>query len=287
MVKPLFRRLKHIIEAAVIYSLYSIFYVLPIDYASSLGGMIARKIGPKLKVSRTARTNLKLCFPEFSENKIKRIVIEMWDNLGRILGEFAHWHRIDDKEYNRRVKLKTSIKKLPKRSMVLSGHFGNFELGVRFCSKLADRVNLVYRPANNPFINHLINSNREKNKVFLLTKGKSGLKQLLTALSNGDIIGMMIDQKMNDGVEVPFFNLPVKATNLPAKLAIKYNIPIYMGKVQRTKGAYYEVELMKINLNKDDNITSLTARINRVLEEWIKNTPQQWFWIHRRFTTKF
>ena len=75
------------LEAWVAASLFGGFQLLPLDYASALGGALARRIGPFLGVSKHARRNISRAFPELSETKIARVLAGMWDNLGRLAAE--------------------------------------------------------------------------------------------------------------------------------------------------------------------------------------------------------
>jgi Kdo2-lipid IVA lauroyltransferase/acyltransferase len=282
------KRIKYLLEASIVYLLYWLLYIMPIDYASALAGYIASKIGPKLRVSNIAVINLRKCFPNFSEEDIEDIVFKMWNNLGRIAGEFPHWSKMSSEDYYKRVKFVKPVNKITRSGLLLSGHLGNFDLVPKAATDLTDHnLKFIYRPANNHYIDRMIRLEREKNKLIMFPKGKSGLKRILEALDSGDVIGMMIDQKMNDGLEIPFFGMPAKSTNLPAKLSIKFKLPIYIGKVTRTKGVNYKVEVEEIKIIPGENIKTISCKINNILEGWIKEQPEQWFWIHRRWMFEY
>src|SRR5919197_1021102 len=68
--------------------------LLPLDWASAIGGRLARAIGPRLGISKRARINLGRAFPELSEAEIERIIAGMWDNLGRVAAEYPHLSKI-------------------------------------------------------------------------------------------------------------------------------------------------------------------------------------------------
>src|SRR5687767_281053 len=82
--RRLLRSIRHALEAAVVLALYGALRLLPMDWASGIGGWLGRLLGPRLGITRRARRNLRLVMPELSEAEIERIVGEMWDNLGRM-----------------------------------------------------------------------------------------------------------------------------------------------------------------------------------------------------------
>ncbi|MBV8335500.1 MAG: hypothetical protein JO358_08690, partial [Alphaproteobacteria bacterium] len=87
-------RFAHRLEAWGAASLFGGFKFLPLDCASALGGALARRIGPFLRVSEHARRNISRAFPELSEIEIARVIIAMWDNLGRVAAEYPHLAKI-------------------------------------------------------------------------------------------------------------------------------------------------------------------------------------------------
>lgn len=283
--KKIFKHVRYVLEAIPVYILYALFWCLPIDHASYIGGWIAKKIGSVLAANKTARRNLDLVFPSMSEADKKEILNKMWDNLGRLVGEMPHWAAANKSKFNARVKVKKNYTLKTKQGAIfISGHFGNFELASIISENLSLNLNLVYRPANNPFVNYLINRGRLAHKVKLFPKGIAGVRHIQRALIEGGIIGMMVDQKTNDGIDAEFLGHPAKTTSLPAKLAIRYKTPIIFGIVRRTSGANYELVISEpIKIKESESPDAVTQRINDELGKWIKQYPEQWFWVHKRW----
>lgn len=284
MVKKAIKQIRYILEAILVYFFFALFKLLPLDIASAFGGSITRSIGPLLSVNKVAYRNIKLCYPEKIDHEINKMIKDMWDNLGRIAGEAPHLINLSKSEYRNRVKIKRAgIKKFEKKCLFISGHIGNFELAAKIGIEEDLGLNLVYRPANNPYVDYLIRFLRARKGIELMPKGKKGLVQMLQKVDEGKCVGMLIDQKMNDGIDATFFGHTAKTTSLPAKLAIKYNLPIYIGCMRRTKGAHFEVEFKELRIKKSDTVESLTQDMNNILEAWVKQSPEQWFWLHKRF----
>jgi len=283
MLKKLLKAALHLLEAVIVYSLYAIIWLLPIDFASAFFGKLLRFIGPLTPRNNVAKKNIKLCFPKLTEDEINKIAKDSWENLGRIVGEAPHLCSLSPKESNRRFKVDEVFKNVQKPCFFLSGHIGNFEAPCKLSIDYDLDLNLVYRPANNKLINWMIRFLREKNGNRLIPKGKPGLKHIISLIKQGKSIGLLIDQKMNDGIDTKFFGHTVKTTPMPANLALKYDIPIYMCFVRRINGAHFKVEAEVIDTKNFSDKNSLTQHINDILEKWVKEEPSQWFWIHNRF----
>lgn len=285
MKKGKLRRFGYIVEAFFGYTLYFIFRILPIDLSSAIAGWFGEIIGPKLRVSKVGYDNLTKCFPTMQDSEKKRIIRQMWNNLGRIAGELPHWPRMSSAEFARRVKFVNPYRNSPKQGVVfLAAHIANFELASKISHELDLNLNFIYRPANNPYINHLINSLRERCRVKLFPKGVAGLREIYKALHNGTKVAFLVDQKVNDGEDIDFFGIPAKTTTLPAKLALKFGSKIILSRVIRTKGAHYQVEFYDpMTISKHDTAVSITTRINAEIEAWVRKKPEQWFWVHKRW----
>ncbi|HUC71807.1 MAG TPA: lauroyl acyltransferase, partial [Stellaceae bacterium] len=127
-------RFAHRLEAWGAAFVFTVFGLLPLDWASALGGALARRIGPFLGISKRARLNLRHALPELSETEIARIVAGMWDNLGRVAAELPHLQRIRVFETGGRVEthgfehIERAVA-AGRRMIVFSGHIANWEIG--------------------------------------------------------------------------------------------------------------------------------------------------------------
>ena len=99
------RRAGYAVEAAAAWILYAFFALLPVDAASAFGGWIGRMFGPGLRVSNNARHNLKCVYPDWTSLQIEKVILDMWDNLGRTAGEHPHLARFDPYQENSRVEV--------------------------------------------------------------------------------------------------------------------------------------------------------------------------------------
>ncbi len=261
--------------------------------ASSLAGRIAVFVGKKIKVNLLAKNNLALALPELDEKKRAKIIDEMWDNLGRIVGEFVHICKKTPEEILQIVDIDPAskinlqnLKKKNKGAIIFSAHIGNWEIGPKILLALGFKVNVVYRPLNNPYVEKMTAKIRAGN---LIEKGNNGSRKIIEALKNNELVMILADQKISEGKKVKFFHDEAITTTSIARLALKYNVDLIPARVIRFNNQsnfLAEIEkplTIKKTLNLNEDILALTLTINQNIEKWIRHSPSQWFWVHNRW----
>lgn len=255
--------------------------------SSGLFGAVAEYVGPRLlKVSKVADLNLQMCMPNLNAAQRKKVIAGMWNNLGRIFGELPHWSMISSAKFKKLVKVvdhsNGAVFSNP-GSIIASAHYGNWELSPRVFSELQLAVQLVYRPANNPYVDALILKHRNLPNIGHIKKGVSGVRSILKSLLEKKYVGMLVDQKTNDGIEVEFFGRTTKTTPAPANLAIKYGINIYLCQFRRVKGINYQFEIYPLEIAPSETAAQIMQHINQHIMQWIEHAPEQWMWVHKRW----
>ncbi|MSO13659.1 lysophospholipid acyltransferase family protein [Rickettsiales endosymbiont of Trichoplax sp. H2] len=278
------KRILYLIEALIVYFFYYIFRILKIELASKVAGNLVILLSKFFKENNVAKQNIKMCLPNTTLNCRERIIKNTWKHFGSIIGELPHWNLMNKIEFFSRVTI-TNKKYFPRsKAIIVSGHIGNWELIGRIAKEYNTKLNLVYRPSNNPYINKLINKIRSENNINLIPKGTFGVKMILKAINNNEIVGIMIDQKISDGINVKFFNKNAMTTALPANIALKYNIPIIAAYIVKVGEVKYKATFCKpLDINTSDTKHTIMRKINQILEKWIKQHPEQWFWFHNRW----
>jgi KDO2-lipid IV(A) lauroyltransferase len=282
----------HRLEALAATLAFGAFGVLPIDCASALGGAIGRLIGPLLGISGQARRNLKRALPELSDREIGRIVAAMWDNLGRVAAEYPHLREIRVFEPGGRVETHgfehmDRAVATGRRMIIFSGHIANWEIGMLAAVQYGIRVAQIYRAANNPLIDRMITRFRGEGGE-LIPKGAIAARRAIATLRHGAHLTMLADQKLNDGIPVLFFGRPAMTTSALASLALRFDCDVLPARVERLKGAHYRLTVFPAlplprSGNSHADIADLMAQVNAVLESWVRDCPEQWFWVHRRW----
>ena len=285
------QKLRYGAEASLFLLFMGLFRLLGLDLASAVGGFIGREIFARTGVTRRARENLELAFPEKSSAEIDAIIRIMWDNLGRTVAEYAHLDKFDLAGPGARItveniELAEAIR--GKSVLILSGHFANWEIMPVAASRFGLDGAIVYRPPNNPYVDRYIAWARSRKGFREQISKHHGTKRIFTLLRGGKAILLLADQKTNEGIPVPFFGRDAMTTPAPAALALKLNVPILFASNKRLGGAHFQVTMHPPLLfapsgDHDADVKSLTAAINARLEDIVRADPGQWLWIHRRW----
>ncbi len=284
---------RHRLEAIGARALFALFRALPVDAASAVGGWLARTIGPRLGASKRAVLNLRRAMPELDEARIAEIVRGMWENLGRVVGEYPHLDKFRVYEKGGRVEALNTESVDPllaagRKLIFISAHFGNWEVATLAATQKGLDVTQIYRAANNPLVDALIQESRAITGSEHIPKGWVAARRSIETLRQGRHLALLVDQKMNDGIPVPFFGRDAMTAPAVAQLALRFDAAIIPARVDRTKGDTFRptlvppVELPQTGDRHADTRETM-RRVNAVLESWIRARPEQWFWLHRRW----
>ena len=292
MARTFKKRITHRIEWLLVKGGFAFFGALPLNAASDLAGWVARSIGPRLKVSNIARRNLKAAFPEWDQIQIEAVVEGIWDNVGRYAGEFPHISKLSPQDYSRIcefVGIENHEAAIGKGPIYFAAHLGNWELGGKTAWAVGSPVSAVYRPLNNPYVDTVINTYRNRYQVRGLPKNNAGGRELIKTLKAGGGVAILIDQKMNTGIPVPFFGRDCMTTTSIADLSLKYGCPIIPTRVERIGRApkfritiYPPLDFEKTGDHATD-VETIMNLAHSMLEDWISERPEQWFWLHKRW----
>ena len=229
MTKPwIKRRILWPLEALPLYVVYGLLRILPVDWASGFLGGLAKAVGPLLPASKRIRRNLSLVMPELDHKAQTRIVRQVWQVTGATIGEFPHmgWlckgAGISRFEVQGQAHL-DALQALDKPVIFFSAHLGNWEACMIVESLTGIPTAAVYRRPDNPYVETLYAKSRAHITGGLVAKGAQGAHTLIKHMRQKKRLGMLLDQKMNDGISVPFFNRPAMTAPAAAQFALKYD----------------------------------------------------------------
>ncbi|HJS45059.1 MAG TPA: lysophospholipid acyltransferase family protein [Rhizomicrobium sp.] len=289
-------KLRYGAEAAIFFAFMALFRVIGLDRASRLGGWIGRNIFPLLPPDRVARANLAAAFPEKSRQERDEIRGIMWDNLGRVVGEYAHLGRFSPKGEDPRISytLPAGVSvagMMGQPLMFLSGHFANWEMMPILAHQVGLDAATVVRPPNNPYIAQWVADRRRINGPATMIAKHNAMRAMISQLRGNKSLCMLVDQKLREGIAVPFFGRDAMTTPAPAALALKTGARILLAANRRLPGARFEVTVYPMpdftpSGNDAEDIKTLTAVITAKIEEIVRADPGQWLWIHNRWPTK-
>ena len=284
------------IEAGLIRAVIGVMRLLDVRVASDLLAFIVRNLGPLIPVSRVADANLRLAMPELDAAARRRVIREVWDNLGRTVAELPHLATLDEsiagpgwEIVGREVMEELAAS--PGPAIMVGAHIANWEIGPVAMSRLGLRLGVFYRAATNNIADRIILDLREqacRKKLPGFPKGAAGARQAAMHLARGGHLGLLIDQKLNNGIAVPFFGHMAMTAPAAAALAIRFKAKLVPCRLQRIGRVRYRatVEAPLELPNSGDteaDIAAVTATLNLRLESWIRDTPGQWLWLHRRW----
>lgn len=291
------KAINHYFEFLLFLGLIKLVKALKIDRASNLFAKVGRIIGPWLPVSTVARKNLAIAFPWISPLKTKQIITEMWDNLARTAAELPNIYLLNDEEFHKRVTIigkeyLEEVRKSGKSCIFFTGHFSNWEITPRIGHEAGLKLSIVYRKANNKFIDEQIHQLRQTMDLIQISKDRGGVREIIKSFKQNRCLSFLADQKLNSGIEVPFFGIKAMTATAPAKLALDYQCPLIPVQCIRKKGANFIVKVhqpLKINYaqNNSQEIYRIMREINYIYEQWIKENPEQWFWVHKRWPNSY
>jgi KDO2-lipid IV(A) lauroyltransferase len=266
--------------------------LLPLDWASALGGALAQLIGPRLGITKRARLNLHAAFPELSATQTAALIRRMWDNLGRVMFEYPHLAKIKVFANDGRVEVRglDNLERAlaaDRRVILFSAHLGNWEIAALAGGQYGLDIAQIYRAANNPQVDGML-ARLRGNLGELIPKGAVASRRAVAALRRGGHLSLLADQKLNDGIAVPFFGRDAMTAPALAMLALRFDCDVLPVRVERLKGAHFRLTVypplhLPKNGDRDADTLAVMTEVNRTLEIWIRERPEQWFWVHRRW----
>ena len=259
------------------------------DRASAFCGGVARLLGPHVGVSRVARDNLRRAMPELDAAARERILRQVWDNLGRIVGEFPHMHALAATRTELvGGEVLDAIKRDGRGAIFFTAHAANWEIAPRVLQLHGVDLNVIYRTLNNPHIDALIERYRGSASESLLPKGVPGARETIRLLQAGRHIGLLLDQKMNDGIPIPFFGIDAMTPPAAAMLALRYGVPLVPGQVERLDGAHFRLTIhppiaVATTGDRHEDARRMMTAVSAEIERWVRADPGRWLWLHRRW----
>lgn len=238
--------------------------------------------------------NLKHAFPELSEKEIKKIAFGTYKSFTITLVEILSLPWISKKEMISAVKFE-NLKLIDEKEkenngiILLSAHFGNWE----YCAisggiQSGHKFHVVVKSQRNTLVNDWMNRVRTKWNNDVVPLGIS-IRNIVSVLHNKGVIAMVADQRgSEDSIKLEFFGRKTSVHTGPAVLALKMDSPIIYGITVRQPDYSYKIDLVEISKENlpdefDEKVKVLSERMIRYLEEIIKQNPEQWFWMHKRW----
>ena len=270
------------------------------DKTAKFFGRASRFIGRMLREDRIGRENLKAAFPEKSPEEIEKILDGVWDNLGRIGAEFAHLDNIWDydpehPDKDSRVEFSPRTKELfdqirddGKPALIFACHLGNWEFPALAAVAHGLDAAILFRRPNSEAADRAIERTRAINMGTLIPAGRDAPLRLAQALQDGKHVAMLVDQYLTNGVEVTFFGRKTTANPMLARLRRQVDCPIHGTRIIRLPNNRFRAELSEevkpvFDAAGQIDVQGTMQAVTNVVEGWVREYPEQWLWLHRRW----
>lgn len=264
---------------------------------SNLGSAATRRIGPWLREHRIGRDNLRAAFPDKTDGEIEAILRGVWDNLGRYGVEFVHLDRICSGDPYRRTWIDYTPEAIErflhlrndgKPALIFAAHLANFELPAVIAASDGLESTVLYRRPNLGAVADAVIAQRAEIMGEMVPSSLSAPITLARALERGRHVAMLVDQHYTRGIDVTFFGRICKVNPLIAMLAREAECPIHGTRVIRLPGNRFQgdiTEEVKPVRDADGRIDvkGTMQAITDVVEGWVREHPEQWLWVHRRW----
>ena len=233
---------------------------------------------------------------EKSPAEILRLSRYCFRNLGKGLMEVLQFPRLTSENLGKLVvfqgkqNIDNALKK-GKGVIILTAHFGNWELLGASLALLGYGVNFIVRPVRSPRLEMMVNRSRESMGIKCISRGTS-IKEALKCLKRNEILGILSDIDTSvDGVFVDFFGRPAFTPRGPASIALRTGAALIPAFIIRQKDDTHKIVIekaleLKTTGNQEEEVLINTARFTKIIESYIRKYPEQWIWIHQRWKTK-
>ncbi|GGB45202.1 lipid A biosynthesis lauroyl acyltransferase [Roseibium aquae] len=284
-------RLLHRMEAIALRLAVGLFRLIPVDLAASIMGFLWRTIAPFTHRHKRALAHLETAYPELTGTERETIARGMWDNLGRVAAETFFIDRLlkDGKRFEPVADEATRrVLNGETGAIFVSLHTGNWELCVQPAAANGVEIAGVYQALKNPIADEMLRDMRHSLYAGgLHSKGHQTARKLISILRKGGVVAIMGDLRETRGLKVPFFGRPAFANPVPVSLARSCGVPIILGRTVRKSGSTFKIEgrgyQVPVTHDRQADIEKGTADIHAIFEDWIREHPEQWMWIHRKW----
>ena len=283
---------KYFVEFYLFKTLLILLHLLPNKISTKIISYSFLFFGKLSKYNSIAKKNCKTVFPELDENEITNIINISWKNLGKNLFEITHLKKLINDQNLIEIKGSQVLEKIKKESspvIFFSIHSSNWEICVPMLDHHGLKIGAIYRHINNKFFDKYIYNKRtealKSKNSFYTPKGKKSAKEILEGVGKNKSIFLLVDQKDSAGNHIEFFGKKVKTQTGFLKIARKYNLKIVPMKNVRLPNNKFQItfeEPLEHNNNQISDDKKM-LEINGIIEKWIKESPQNWFWQHKRF----
>ncbi|MGH9456796.1 MAG: lysophospholipid acyltransferase family protein [Thermoanaerobaculia bacterium] len=245
------------------------------------------------KRDRIALRNLRLVFPDLPESEVRRIASECWRHYARSTFDFLRTIEVPPEAIADRFSFEGPRDEVfatlrDGSGIFVTAHLGSWEMAASILSRFDRDVRVVARPLDNPLIDQRLLRARTRTGITIVPRRRAA-RDLVRALDRGGLVIMVADQAVRprEGVLVPFLGRPAWTTTAPARLALRFGVPIWcVYAVPEGEGFRLRIDepIRPEALPPEQRtVEAITARMNEQISARIRNAPALWLWMHDRW----
>jgi KDO2-lipid IV(A) lauroyltransferase len=276
----------------------------PVSLRATAGAAawLLRWIGPALlRGHRTARTQLVIAYPDKSPAEVERILSGMWDNLARVGAEYVQLDRLwdfklDEPHRQGRIvvddatieRCKRLLDRPPGPVLMFGAHLGNWEVSALAARMFIPNVDVIFKTPRIGPIAARLETMRSSSGAGLISADASTVPRMRDALRRNRMVGMLVDEYYADGIPVTMFNRSFPINPLFARFVRIFDCPAHGFYVSRMPdGRFRLIVTEAIETPRDAagrvDVHATMQVIASTIEGWVRQHPEQWFWLHRRW----
>jgi len=258
---------------------------------------VVHTFGPLMAMHRTAVANVAAAFPQKSAPERWAIVRGCWENLARSAVEFIFIDRIAAAFDPARPDVSSitidgiehveALRKSGRPAIIFSAHLANWEVAALVLAALRLPTVVPFKTLRNPYISRYIRARRAALIDTMVDNSRGAALKIAAAFERGNHLVFLTDQRLSQGLSVPFFGRPALTNPIVALFTRRFDCPVYGARVIRCPDRRLRVEIMPVTLPRDGegriDVAASTARVNQIVETWVREHPDQWLWLHNRW----
>jgi KDO2-lipid IV(A) lauroyltransferase len=291
-------------EALIVQLFWSAFHALPPERAAALGRFAVGLLGPRSAKAGLVKANLSIAFPELAAPAIDDLARRTWRNIGLVFGEYAHLDRIARVDHDPRLEIVDLCgldvyRRRERQAIFVGAHLSNWEIMALALGREGVPLLALHAPLQNPHLDALMDRARTQVDCGMLARGRSmrdraGMSfsqvfSLMHQLRDGGSLGLLLDLSVKDGVPLTFFGQPMLTSLTPARMAERYGCDLVPVRTQRLGAArfrltvYRPLTLDTDGVDEEARATANTQRLIALMEQWIREQPDEWMCASRRW----
>lgn len=261
------------------------------DLAGKIGTLFYAPFGIRRRVTEK---QIAAAFPEFSSREVKHVARESYRHLGHVAAETALLSRLDSTRVLEHFASTDGVELIQthvaegRGAIVLTGHLGNWELAGALVAAHSMPIDVVVRLMGNPLFDEFLSRTRARLGMTVV-RDRDAVRQTARSLRAGRVIAFLADQS---GLHIAssfinFFGRPAKTPRGPAVFALRLGAPLYFGACIREPDGRYRIHVREIAAERtgdtEHDVDAILNEYSRLLEHFVRATPAQYFWQHRRW----